>query len=176
MSPMLIGTIIVLVLLLVLAGIVYCAYRTIKNKIQEFSRIAFGTNSLKEGFNKIEAEYATTPKSVSAATSLYLPRIMKDFPDFHYDEMKKRAENVLVSYLRSLDADKSSVLAEGTAELKRKLEMMLEMQRVRGEHNHFEQIRVHQTEIYQYRYQKGRRSVVFSPQWNIIIIRRRTAA
>ncbi len=161
MSPILTGTIIVLVLLLVLAGIVYCAYRTIKNKIQQFSRMAFGTNSLKEGFNKVEAEYATTPKSVSAATSLYLPRIMKDFPDFHYDEMKKRAENVLVSYLRSLDTDKSSVLAEGTAELKRKLEMMLEMQRARGERNHFEQIRVHQTEIYQYRYQKGRRSVVF---------------
>ena len=81
MSPILTGTIIVLVLLLVLAGIVYCAYRTIKNKIQQFSRMAFGTNSLKEAFNKVEAEYATTPKSVSAATSLYLPRIMKDFPD-----------------------------------------------------------------------------------------------
>lgn len=161
MSPMLIGTITVLVLLLVLAGIGYGVYRTIRNKIREFSRVAFGTDSLKEGFQKVEAEYASTPKSVSAATSLYLPRIMRDFPDFHYDEMKKRAENVLVSYLRCLDANSLSLLAEGTDELKKKLEMMLEMQRARGERQHFEKIRVHQTEIYRYRYQKGRRSVVF---------------
>ncbi|MDE6129757.1 MAG: zinc ribbon domain-containing protein, partial [Lachnospiraceae bacterium] len=161
MSLTITGVIVVLVLLLVLAGIVYYAYWNIRNKIRSFSRIAFGTDSIKEGFNKIEAEYAVTPKSVSAATNLYLPRIMRDFPDFHYDEMKKRAENVLVSYLRSIDSDKTSLLAEGTAELKNQLEMLLEMQRSRGERERFEQIKIHQTEIYQYRYQKGRRSVVF---------------
>lgn len=161
MSLTLIGTIIVLVLLLVLAGIGYYAYRTIRNKIREFSRTAFGTDSLKEGFDKVEAEYAVTPKSVSAATSLYLPRIMKDFPDFHYDEMKNRAENVLVSYLQSINSDNLSMLVEGTSELKNQLEMELEMQRSREERVHFEKIKVHQTEIYQYRYQKGRRSIVF---------------
>lgn len=161
MSLTLIGTIIVLVLLLVLAGIGYYACRTIRNKIREFSRTAFGTDSLKEGFDKVEAEYAVTPKSVSAATSLYLPRIMKDFPDFHYDEMKNRAENVLVSYLQSINSDNLSMLVEGTSELKNQLEMELEMQRSREERVHFEKIKVHQTEIYQYRYQKGRRSIVF---------------
>lgn len=161
MSLTITGVIAVLVLLLVLAGIVYYACWNIRNKIRSFSRIAFGTDSIKEGFNKIEAEYAVTPKSVSAATNLYLPRIMRDFPDFHYDEMKKRAENVLVSYLRSIDSDNTSLLAEGTAELKNQLEMQLEMQRSRGERGHFEQIKVHQTELYQYRYQKGRRSIVF---------------
>lgn len=161
MSLTITGVIVVLVLLLVLAGIVYYAYWNIRNKIRSFSRIAFGTDSIKEGFNKIEAEYAVTPKSVSAATNLYLPRIMRDFPDFHYDEMKKRAENVLVSYLRSIDSDNTSLLVEGTAELKNQLEMLLEMQRSRGQRERFEQIKIHQTEIYQYRYQKGRRSVVF---------------
>lgn len=161
MSLTLIGLIIVLVLLLVLAGIGYYACRTIRNKIREFSRTAFGTDSLKEGFDKVEAEYAVTPKSVSAATSLYLPRIMKDFPDFHYDEMKNRAENVLVSYLQSINSDNLSMLVEGTSELKNQLEMQLEMQRSREERVHFEKIKVHQTEIYQYRYQKGRRSIVF---------------
>lgn len=161
MSLTLIGTIIVLVLLLVLAGIGYYAYRTIRNKVREFSRTAFGTDSLREGFKKVEADYAVTPKSVSAATSLYLPRIMKDFPDFHYDEMKNRAENVLVSYLQSINSDNLSTLVEGTSELKNQLEMQLEMHRSRGERAHFERIKVHQTEIYQYRYQKGRRSIVF---------------
>lgn len=91
-SGILVGIIIILVLLLVLVGIVYYAYRTIRNKIRRFSRMAFGTDNLSQGIGKMEAEYATTPKSVSAATSLYLPRITRDFPDFHYDEMKNRAE------------------------------------------------------------------------------------
>ncbi len=161
MSITLIGIIVVLVLLLALVGIVYYAYRTIRNKIRAFSRTAFGTDSLREGFQKVEADYAATPKSVSAATSLYLPRIMKDFPDFHYDEMKKRAENVLVSYLHSIDSNNMALLAEGTNELKNQLEMQLEMLRSREERVHYEQIKVHQTEINQYRYQKGRRSIVF---------------
>ena len=33
-----------------------------------------------------------TPKSVAGATSICLPRISADFPDFHYEEMKRRAE------------------------------------------------------------------------------------
>lgn len=161
MSPTIIGAIIVLVLLLVLVGIVYYAYCAIRKKIRNFSRMAFGTDTVKQGFEQIEAEYATTPKSVSAATSLYLPRIMKDFPDFHYDEMKGRAENVLMSYLRSVDGDNASLLTEGTDELKDQLAMQLQMLRAQGERAHFERQKIHRTELYQYRKQKGRCSVVF---------------
>lgn len=153
--------IIALVLLLGLVGIVYYAYRTIRAKVRRFSRMAFGTDSLSEGFEQMESEYATTPKSVSAATGLYLPRVTKDFPDFHYDEMKERAENVLVSYLRSIDADNPLLLTEGTEELKDQLAMRVEMLRSQETEEHFSQINIHRTEISQYRKQRGRCSVVF---------------
>ncbi len=155
------GLIIVLVLLLILVGIVYYAYRTIRRKIRRFSYMAFGTGSLLRGLGQGEAEYMTTPKSVSSATGLYLPRIMKDFPDFHYDEMKIRAENVLVSYLRSIDAQNSVLLTEGTAELKDRLMMRLEMMKSQGYAEHFSQMKIHRTEIFQYRKQKGRCSIIF---------------
>lgn len=160
-SGILVGIIIILVLLLVLVGIVYYAYRTIRNKIRRFSRMAFGTDNLSQGIGKMEAEYATTPKSVSAATSLYLPRITRDFPDFHYDEMKNRAENVLMSYLRSIDANSETLLTEGTNELKDKLLMVLGMLVSEGVREHFEHIKIHRTEICQYRKQKGRCSILF---------------
>lgn len=155
------GLLISLALLLVLIGIGYYAYRTIRRKVKRFARMAFGTDSLSQGFSQIETEYASTPKSVSAATSLYLPRIMKDFPDFHYDEMKSRAENVLVSYLRSIDANNAALLTEGTNELKEQLAMQLEMLRADGIKAHFDQMKIHRTEISQYRKQKGRCSIVF---------------
>ncbi|MDY5217322.1 MAG: hypothetical protein SPH91_09325, partial [Lachnospiraceae bacterium] len=39
-------------------------------------------------FEQQELEMQTTPKSVNAMTSVYLPRIEKDFPEFSYSEFK----------------------------------------------------------------------------------------
>ena len=116
-----------------------------------------------EGLEVIKSmgmEQSITPKSVSAATSLYLPKITKDFPDFHYGEMKTRAENVLISYLRSVDAQNTNLLTEGTSELKDSLRMRIESLRNSGQKEHFQNIKIHRTEISQYRKTKGRCSVV----------------
>ena len=102
MSGNLIAIIVILVLLLVLAGIIYYAYCNIRKKLRDTSRMLFGTDSMIEGMKQREKEVEMTPKSVSSATNLYMPSIMRDFPEFHYDEMKSRAENVLTSYLQSI--------------------------------------------------------------------------
>lgn len=151
---------IVLVLLLLLVGLVYYIYMIIRSRIRDFSRRVFGTSSLAEGLEQLETEAEITPKSVSSATGLLLPSIMKDFPEFHYDEMRARAENVLVSYLQSIDAGNSALLAEGTKELKEKLQMYIRMQKEQGREEHFESIRIHKTEINQYRRTAGRCSII----------------
>lgn len=171
MNPLIVlvvGVIIALVLLLVLVGTIISACRkasrkveNVTNSVKEFSRAAFGTDNIVEGLQKAEAEYEETPKSVSAGTNLYLPRITKDFPDFHYDEMKNRAENVLVSYLRALDMKDVSKLTEGLEELKEQLQMRIQMAESVGEQEHYKQIKVHQSAIYQYNKQQGRCTVVF---------------
>ncbi len=161
MYKTLVAAIIVLVFVLVIIGIIYYAYVRIVRKARTYSRMLFGTDSLLQGIKQADAEAAVTPKSVSSATSLYLPRIMKDFPEFHFDEMKARAENVLVSYLRSVDGQNAALLTEGTNELKEKLRMRIQMLQNTDQKEHFQNIRVHKTELYQYRKTKGRCSVVF---------------
>jgi len=156
----LIAIIIILVLLLVLVGLIYYGYIKIRNKIRRFSRQVFGTSDIMDGIKNMEMEQSVTPKSVSAATGLYLPKITKDFPDFHYGEMKTRAENVLISYLRSVDAQNTNLLTEGTSELKDSLRMRIESLRNSGQKEHFQNIKIHRTEISQYRKTKGRCSVV----------------
>ena len=164
MNKNLIGLIIILVLLLILAALIYAAYRYIRwviaGKVSQFSRMVFGTSNLMQGMQKRENEVANTPKSVASATGLYLPSIMKDFPEFHYDEMKTRAENVLTSFLRSIDAQNSALLTEGTSELKEQLQMRIQTLRMEGQKERFSDILVHRTEIQQYRKTKGRCSVV----------------
>jgi len=156
----LIAVIVILVLLLILVGSIYYAYIKVCNKVRKFSRQVFGTSDIVDGIKSMEMEQSITPKSVSAATSLYLPQITKDFPDFHYGEMKTRAENVLISYLRGIDVQNTGLLTEGTSELKDSLRMRIESLRNLGQKEHFQNIKIHRTEISQYRKTKGRCSVV----------------
>ena len=153
--------IVVLVLALAVMGTGYCTYRRIRRKVTDFSLMAFGTSNILKGLQEVDKESEITPKSVSAATSIYLPNIMRDFPDFHYDEMKRRAENVLTSFLRSVEEQNEAKLTEGTNELKNKLKLRIDMLRDAGRKEHFQNIKIHRTEISSYRKTKGRCSVIF---------------
>ncbi len=156
-----IGIIIILVLLLVLVACIYVGVMKVRNKVREFSRLAFGTDSITEGIKKNELEYANTPKTVSGATRLYMPQIMRDFPEFHLEEMKERAENVLRSYLYSINEADSKHLTEGTEELRAELDTEIAMRSSQSIREHFEVIKIHRTEIFKYNKEKGRVSVVF---------------
>ena len=138
----------------------YTIYRRVSRTVQSYSPMIFGTNNPVEGMKKVELENANTPKSVSSATSLYLPQIMRDFPEFHYDEMKTRAENVLTSYLRGIDGMNASLLEEGTEELKDSLRQRIQMLQNRECREYFQRRHIHRTEINQYRKIKGRCSIV----------------
>lgn len=161
MKGILIAIIIILLLLLALTGIIYYAYTRIREKVRTLSTVMLGNPSIAEGMRQREMEAANTPRSVGSATNLYLPRIMKDFPEFHYDEMKTRAENVLTSYLRCIDGGSAASLTEGTNELRDKLKMRIQMLKSQGQREHFDNIRIHRTEIREYRKAKGRCSIVF---------------
>ena len=164
MTAGIIGLIVLLILILAVMGVVYCAYRTIRRKVRAFSLKAFRTPDLASVIHTLQVpdqESDNTPKSVSAATSIFLPQIMKDFPDFHFDEMKRRAENVLLSYLRAIDELDASRLTEGTEEFREKLNMKIEMLKESGKRESYRDILIHKTEITVYRKNKGRCSVMF---------------
>lgn len=147
--------------LLILIGVICLIVYRVKRKVREFSRTVFGTDTLQEAFGQIEEEYVSTPKSVSALTSLYLPKIKEDFPDFSYDEMKTKAINVLTTYLVAINNRSVSQLAEGNSELKTKLETHLLQLENAGKREHFENIRIHRTEISDYKKREGRLVITF---------------
>ncbi len=161
MNGRIIGIIIILVLLIILVVAVTVICLRIRDKVQQFSRSVFGTGSVVEGFKRQELEYAGKPKSVSGATSLYLPQITRDFPEFHSEEMKERAESVLTSFLQGITEENSNILSESTRELKDSLEMKIRALRNEGGHERYERIKIHRTEINKYRKEKGRCSVVY---------------
>lgn len=148
--------IILLIVLLVVFGICY-----LKKKAGEFSRALFGTSDIKKAADRLQKEYSSTPKSVSAMTSLLLPKIVSDFPDFQYDEMKERAENILLQYVRAITAHSAGKLTGGNTELRQQLESYIQMLSAEEKREHFEQVRLHRTEISQYRKTDGRCIITF---------------
>lgn len=94
-------------------------------------------------------------------TSLLLPKIVSDFPAFQYDEMKERAENILIHYLRAITDRQPALLQDDTTELKDQLTNHIQMLSARNLREHFEQIRIHRTEISQYRKTEGRCIITF---------------
>lgn len=156
-----IGIIVILVLILMVIGSIGYGVWRAKNAVESFSREAFGTSDIREGLRQVEQEYASTPKSVSAMTSLYLPKIKKDFPEFQYDEMKVRAENALTSYLLAVDQMSVGALKEGNRELKDSLEMRIQMLKAAGQKEHYGSIKLHRTEISDYKKRNGRCIITF---------------
>ena len=150
----------VIVILAVLAGGGYYAYRKIKRKVEDVSQALFGTDSLVEGWNKQADELAATPKSVSGMTRIFEPQIQRDFPDFNLVQFKNKAENMLVSALQAIDSGNVSLIRDASEELKAQVENRIEMNRSEG-------IR----EVYE----KNRENVSlhFRVPWNIFIIKRK---
>ena len=153
--------IIILVLVLVIIGLVYYGIKKLQGKVREFSRMAWGTDTVKEGIDKMQYEYASTPKSVSGMTSLYLPKITRDFPDFNYDEMRTKSRNVLCSYLLAINSMNPSLLEDGSEELQNHLENKISVLKGAGKREHFKNLKVHRTEIAQYKKAEGRCTITF---------------
>lgn len=153
--------IIVLILILAIIIAIYAGVAYLKHRTQELSQSLFGTKDITKAAEQMRQEYSSTPKSVSGMTNLLLPKIATDFPDFEYDEMRERAENVLVQYLRAVTEQNPAILTDVATELKQQLDNHIQMLRGKGLHEHFDQIKLHRTEINQYRKKEGRCIITF---------------
>lgn len=154
---------VILILLLILTVIIaiYIGISHLRNRAREVSRALFGTSDITKAAKQMKQEYSTTPRSVSAMTSLLLPKIVSDFPNFQYDEMKDRAENTLTSYLRAVTEANPSLLQDGNSELKNQLENQIQMLAAQEQQEHYQQIKIHRTEISQYKKTAGRCIITF---------------
>lgn len=111
----------------------------------------YGDKTLKQVVDESDWEAQNTPRSVSNATALCLPRIQKDFPEFVWEEMRMKAMNVLKSTLLAINAhDLSRLPADANAELKKQVELILNDDANGGVRTYYDDITVHKAEIWKY--------------------------
>lgn len=150
-----------LVIIAVVAGAGYGGYCFVKKKLEGFSQSVFGTKSIVEGINKQADELATTPKSVSGMTRIFEPQIQRDFPDFNLVQFKNKAENMLKSALKAVDAQDATLLTEPSEELKKQVESQILTNQSEGVKEVYEQVRIHRTEITNYEKRQGKCIITF---------------
>lgn len=131
----------------IMAFIILVCYIIIKlRKVKRFVKKA----GIPQAFKQIlrdEELYATTPKSLNAMTSLYLPQIRKDFPDFNYNEYRQRTESLVKNYLLTLAGANVQKLAD-TPFIKEQAAFALVQL---GQNTyHAEKVTIHRTEIARY--------------------------
>ena len=99
---------------LVVAGI---GALVVRNKLRDFSRSVFGTDSIADGLNRQADDVANTPKSVSSMTRIMEPQIVRDFPEFVWEEFKHKAENMLTSALIAISTENEDRLEEASEDV-----------------------------------------------------------
>lgn len=142
------------VILLVGAGIatgIFVVVNRIRNKMRQLAQAMFGTDSFVEGINRQADVLAETPKSVSGMTRIFEPQIMRDFPDFSWNEFRNKAENMLMSALLAISAANVGRLsADVSEEVKKQIENRIRANEAEGARETFSNVRIHQTEIANY--------------------------
>ncbi len=146
--------IIVLIVIFILAG---AAVLYVKYRIEKFSQQYFGIKSIAEGVNRIANDVATTPKSVSSMTSLMEPQIVRDFPEFVWDEFKHKAENMLKSALTAISTGRLYSLPRDISEdVRQQIVNTIQDNEEAEVDEHYDSIKIHQTEIANYRKANGK--------------------
>lgn len=159
-----IGTIIVCVVVVASVIAVAVGVCIIKRKLTELSQSIFGTNTISEGINDQKRKISTTPRSLHSVTSVYLPRIQRDFPEFEYEHYKSKAQSLLRSYLNSLESGNPQGLTEECSPvLKNQVEGIIGEFKSRNHKIVFDEIVLHDTQIARYNNNKssGMVSILF---------------
>ena len=140
-----------LITFLIIAATLGIGAFVVKTKLSSLSRKMFGTDSLLDGINEQKRNQSESPKSVHAMTSVYLPLIQKDFPEFDYELYKNKAESVLRGYFAAISTKNVNALTEECSpNLKNSVQSIIEELNVRNVNHIISETVIHDTQIARY--------------------------
>ena len=134
-------------LLLVIVGVGVL----IKVRLSHFSRQAFGTSDIIKGYNEQKKKLSETPRSVHSLTGIYLPEILRDFPEFDAEHYRMGAQAVVRAYLNAIAAGSTATLPQDiTLALKNEIVEIIEGLAENGQKQFFNQPVIHDAQIARY--------------------------
>lgn len=149
-----IGTIILIAVIVAAAAAIGIGIIVVKLKIKKFSRAVFGTDSIIDGIKGCKQNQEAmreTPRSLHGMTSVYLPMIKKDFPEFDFELYKSKVGSLLRSYFNAISSKKvSGITEEATLTLKNNVQGIIDEFNSRNATQNFDEINLYETQIARY--------------------------
>lgn len=139
---------------LILYGRVKLAMRKMGFKVNSLSDMADEVARIKE-------EDSTRVRSISALTTLLLPNIQKDFPDFNEQELYNKAENALRKVFSAIESKKAKELSSFPL-LRSNVQEVLEDYETSNISEKYDDIRFHKFAISQYEKRNGMATITVS--------------
>ena len=153
----LIGVIIFIVFII---GLLFYFKMKIKSFFQSFG---FPSSSISEFIKAARLEDEDVPKSLSSMDTLYLSQIQKDFVGLNVDELKRKAEDILLNCYLAFEKKDSKML---DGKIKSFVDQMIED--YKDQNVHFKDLVIHKTVISNYKKEKGTASIFFSSSYQYI--------
>lgn len=127
-------------------------------------KMGFKVNSFSDMANevaRIREEDSTRPRSISGMTSLLLPNIRKDFPDFNEQELYNKTENALRQVFSAIE-NKNIEEVSSLPLLYGNVQKVIEDYTTSNISERYDDIHFHKFAIYQYEKKNGMATITVS--------------
>lgn len=148
------GLIILAIFSIVLIAAI-CIFFYVRRGLKKVAREMYGTDNIVDALNQSQRSAEDEHKSVNSMTRTYLPQIMRDFPEFSYDQFKIKAEHALLSALAAISNDNTGLMQDASEEFKTKVRSFIEMNQANEVDEDYSDCVIHQTEITSYTKRAG---------------------
>ncbi len=155
----LLGTILGIIVFLALLALV--GYFYLRSKLKSLGITANSLRDLKRESDRIRQQDSTRAKSISGMTSLMLPSIREDFPEFNEQEMYAMTEEGLRKIFSALEAQDSTLVKEYPL-VRDSVAKIIEDYKDSGWQEKYDDIHFHKFAIYQYQKKEGIATVTIS--------------
>lgn len=143
------------IILIVFCLIVFFYFKISFNNM--FKSFGVSPMKLSEVIKEARLDEQDTPKSLSSMDSVYLERIKKDFPDININDLKRKAETILLNCLKSIEN-------KDTSDLKGKIKEFCDaiIDDNKGKNVKYDNIKIHNTVVSKYANDNGVVTIYFA--------------
>lgn len=147
----LIGVIILIVFIIILYFILHIRLRKL------LDQSGFQGMNLRDIIEQARLEDQEVPKSLASMDRIYLSQIKKDFVDININELKRKAEGIILDCYQAIEK-------KDTSHLKGKIKSFADkiLQEYQGKNVKFQKFKIHNTVVSDYRKENGIASIYFS--------------
>lgn len=146
------------IILIVFCVSVYFYFRISINNM--FRKFGVSPMKLSDIIKEARLEDQDVPKSLSSMDSVYLERIKRDFPDININDLKRKAEEVLLNCLKAIENKDTSKLV---GKIKEYCDAIINDNK--GHNVKYDKIKIHNTVVSKYTNDNGIVTIHFSSSY-----------